>query len=388
MFSFMKKDKEHKKEKDEKKKEKKDKKEREKKEKHKEQTTQEELNRLEEVKKGIFRRKSDREKRKPASSPDDDDGGFAVRESFSSGSSTSLASGDRPSPGREHPHENGKQPPKLLPKPAVKSILKSKGSGHVSENLDDSTVLKANTYRNMEMSGKPINSEPGSKPKPAPRSTAGMSKDRPPEFQPPPPPDTPPPEKAYAASFKLPEIVPAKPPRVRELVIKRTKAGDFGFTLRKATTTIKGSGDTPDVKQTIIFAEPGAGQKTTQTGLIPGDRLVEVNGVNVEQTSREEIVDMIRKTGDTVTLKVQPIPELIELSVRPSVDGSLVDVEEEVVKGGTLRRSGSMRYKKPVRFYKTSVTGLLIKWLQSLKQFFINISYHILVASLTLMALF
>ena len=29
-----------------------------------------------------------------------------------------------------------------------------------------------------------------------------------------------------------------------------------------------------------------------------------------------------------------------------------------------------------------------LHWLQSLKQFFINVSYHILVASLTLMALF
>ena len=32
-------------------------------------------------------------------------------------------------------------------------------------------------------------------------------------------------------------------------------------------------------------------------------------------------------------------------------------------------------------------TGLLLDWLQFLKQFFINVSYHILVASLTLMAL-
>ena len=32
--------------------------------------------------------------------------------------------------------------------------------------------------------------------------------------------------------------------------------------------------------------------------------------------------------------------------------------------------------------------GMHIDWLQSLKQFFINVSYHILVASLTLMALF
>ena len=38
----------------------------------------------------------------------------------------------------------------------------------------------------------------------------------------------------------------------------------------------------------------------------------------------------------------------------------------------------------------TSVVGIpkFVDWLQSLKQYFINLSYHILVASLTLMALF
>ena len=34
------------------------------------------------------------------------------------------------------------------------------------------------------------------------------------------------------------------------------------------------------------------------------------------------------------------------------------------------------------------VLGSNLDWLQSLKQFFINVSYHILAASLTLMALF
>ena len=359
MFSFMKKDKEHKKEKDDRKKEKKDKKEREKKEKHREPITNEELKRLEEVKKGVFRRKSDREKKRPEASPDDEDGGFAQRESYqsiSSDSSTSITSGSGTSPRTEHPHRDQHKltPPKLLPKPAGKSILKSKGSVlGVSENVDDQSVLKANTYRNMEMSGQPVPTQNGMKPTPAQRTTKSALKDRPPEFQPPPPPETPPPEqKSYQASLRLPDIIPTKPPRVRELVIKRTKAGDFGFTLRKATTTMgssrKDNGDGLESKQTVIFAEPGAGQKSSQTGLIPGDRLVEVNGVNVEHTSREEIVDMIRNTGDTVTLKVQPIPELIELSVRQSVDGSFVDVQEDVVKGGTLRRSGSLRYKKPV----------------------------------------
>ena len=357
MFSFMKKDKEHKKEKDDRKREKKEKKEREKKEKHREPITNEELKRLEEVKKGVFRRTSDREKR-PEVSPDDEEGGFAQRESYqsmSSDSSTSIASGSGASPRSEHPQSGQHKltPPKVMPKPAVKGILKSKGSGSVSDNVDDQSVLRANTYRNMEMSGQPVPTQNGVKPVPAQRTTKSAMKDKPPEFQPPPPPETPPPEqKSYQASLKLPDIIPSKPPRVRELVINRTKAGDFGFTLRKATTTLprsrKDNGDTPDPKQTVIFAEPGAGQKSSHTGLIPGDRLVEVNGVNVEHTPREDIVDMIRKTGDTVTLKVQPIPELIELSVRPSVDGSLVDVQEDVVKGGTLRRTGSFRYKKAV----------------------------------------
>ena len=37
---------------------------------------------------------------------------------------------------------------------------------------------------------------------------------------------------------------------------------------------------------------------------------------------------------------------------------------------------------------EVSAIGLFLDWLQSLKQIFIIVSYHILVASLTLMALF
>ena len=40
------------------------------------------------------------------------------------------------------------------------------------------------------------------------------------------------------------------------------------------------------------------------------------------------------------------------------------------------------------KLYLTSDVHLKLDWLQSLKQFFINVSYHILVASLTLMAMF
>lgn len=43
--------------------------------------------------------------------------------------------------------------------------------------------------------------------------------------------------------------------------------------------------------------------------LSPGDRLVAVEGRNVEDVSRDDIVNMIKTAKDTVTLTVQTIPE-------------------------------------------------------------------------------
>ena len=56
-------------------------------------------------------------------------------------------------------------------------------------------------------------------------------------------------------------------------------------------------------------------------------------------------------------------------------------------KGG----GGTIAYIFATKFYRLSCIlekRSNVDWLQSLKQFFINVSYHILVASLTLMALF
>lgn len=55
----------------------------------------------------------------------------------------------------------------------------------------------------------------------------------------------------------------------------------------------------------VIFAEPGATvQHHNETGLLPGDKLLEVNGVKVEDRTREDIIDMIKASGESVTLKV------------------------------------------------------------------------------------
>lgn len=52
----------------------------------------------------------------------------------------------------------------------------------------------------------------------------------------------------------------------------------------------------------VIFAEPGT--VGGATGLLPGDRLLEVNGVKVETRTREEVIEMIKSSEESVTVTV------------------------------------------------------------------------------------
>ncbi|XP_058416195.1 unconventional myosin-XVIIIa isoform X5 [Diceros bicornis minor] len=119
--------------------------------------------------------------------------------------------------------------------------------------------------------------------------------------------------KRFPADLRLPPVVPPPPPALRELELQRRPTGDFGFSLRRTTMLDRGP-EGQVYRRVVHFAEPGAGTKDLALGLVPGDRLVEINGHNVESKSRDEIVEMIRQSGDSVRLKVQPIPELSELS--------------------------------------------------------------------------
>lgn len=62
----------------------------------------------------------------------------------------------------------------------------------------------------------------------------------------------------------------------------------------------------PNVQmKAVIFAEPGnMVQHNNETGLLPGDRLLEVNGIAVDDKSREEIIDLIKSSKESVTVKV------------------------------------------------------------------------------------
>lgn len=115
----------------------------------------------------------------------------------------------------------------------------------------------------------------------------------------------------FEETLSLPDICPLKLPKPRTLTINRQPAprNDFGFSLRRAMIVERNlnGGPGPNVQmKAVIFAEPGAiVQHCNETGLLPGDRLLEVNGVCVDDKSREEIIDLIKGSKEHVTVKVR-----------------------------------------------------------------------------------
>ncbi|XP_026474112.1 unconventional myosin-XVIIIa isoform X3 [Ctenocephalides felis] len=147
----------------------------------------------------------------------------------------------------------------------------------------------------------------------------------------------------------LPDLPSIILPAPRTLTIYRQKGpkNDFGFSLRRAMILDKSDSKDAEGKKNfkaVIFAEPGT--VGGATGLLPGDRLLEVNGVKVETRTREEVIEMIKSSEESVTVTVQPIAELAELSARCLLDiSSKVNGEtENSYSSSTLRRSASKRY--------------------------------------------
>ena len=276
----------------------------------------------------------------------------------------------------------------LLPthrKPPKKGILKEKSSygkpvpNHgVRGNLDDTVTVEENTVANEIFSGvenvqpqmqsadaaptaasdSPVTAasskvaKVSSQRRSKPPRTSSQSSQQQAAVRPPSPVD-----KSYDdVNLQLPDVAPPTCPQPRELVLRRQAAGDFGFTLRKGVVLerLGSGGDNDERQRTVIFAEPGPKQ-AVNGGLLPGDRLIEVNGVGVADATREAVVELIRKSGDVVKLKVQPIPELCELSMRSSgqdmaADSSTsstssVSSAAQVHRSGTLQRSSSMKYR-------------------------------------------
>ncbi|XP_075746833.1 unconventional myosin-XVIIIa-like isoform X2 [Rhipicephalus microplus] len=153
-----------------------------------------------------------------------------------------------------------------------------------------------------------------------------------------------------ARNWPLPPIrTAARCPQPRVLSVTRQPSGDFGFSLRRSALS-DGLAAGEERRRTLMFAEPStlpaAGSGGSATGLLPGDRLLEVNGVSVDDRSREEVIEMVRSSGDRVLLKVQPLPELCEIVARVAGPGApLQGVTLGVGSNRTLSRTGSRRHK-------------------------------------------
>ena len=96
--------------------------------------------------------------------------------------------------------------------------------------------------------------------------------------------------KLYSINLKLPTLQSnSMDNESRTINVSRTKAGDFGIVLRRSSSVKKGD------KRMIHLVEPSA--NNLSVGLLPGDHLIALNGINVENFSRKDILGMIASSG-------------------------------------------------------------------------------------------
>src|SRR6218665_513052 len=147
-------------------------------------------------------------------------------------------------------------------------------------------------------------------------------------------------EKDYnSVNLQLPSITPQSDALgLRQLVLQRRQSGDFGFTLRKGVVRRCAVNGTESWRN-VIFAEPG--DKSGSCGLMPGDRLIEVDGVSVENYSKDDIIELIKKTRTSLKLQVEPSNELSELSLRAELDNG-ADTSSSLHLGNDLAKSSTV----------------------------------------------
>ena len=199
----------------------------------------------------------------------------------------------------------------------IRSSNKAKSDHHTtgSSKLDDDQILRENTRINEEYSWRvPPDAGVKSQAKDIRKResihsiTMNIA-----------PPSAPPPasaaEKVYSVDLELPTLMPPSSTTTRDVTILRQPKGDFGFNLRWAPYKDASTG----IIRQAVHAEPGS--SGAKSGIITGDRIVTVNGKNMEHSTREEVIALIQKSGETLRLQVQQIPEVRELNQRPGAAG-------------------------------------------------------------------
>ncbi len=125
------------------------------------------------------------------------------------------------------------------------------------------------------------------------------------------------------------------PVRLREVDAMRSMhSGGFGFILRKSYLP---SPEEPDKTKLVHLIEP---RPDYNGPLMTGDRIIEVNGEDVEDAPHEAVVEMIKASGDCVNLKVASMPELLELNARGALDNPQ---DNPLERSSVFRRSGKAK---------------------------------------------
>lgn len=138
------------------------------------------------------------------------------------------------------------------------------------------------------------------------------------------------------------------------MVLHRGRKG-FGFILRGAKATSPLMELTPSEKcpalQYLDDVDPGG--VADMAGLKKGDFLLEINNEDVSSASHEHVVDLIRKSGDLVSMTVVSLGP-------PSVPGVLPTSKSTMVPpGGSMDVSLSRQYATLPRKLNSSQTGTL-----------------------------
>ncbi|XP_065055374.1 unconventional myosin-XVIIIa-like isoform X2 [Rhopilema esculentum] len=157
------------------------------------------------------------------------------------------------------------------------------------------------------------------------------------------------PKSLQGVDLSLPELSSSNTDSGRILHIKRLPVGDFGFALRRSTLS-------KDKSKIIYLAEPVGDDGNT--GLLPGDRLIEVNGRNMENCTHDMIIDMISASGSEVVLKVVPVPELADFTARSAtIEAAGKKQVSPGSKGMSFVRSGSMKTKRSKTRTETEIAS-------------------------------
>lgn len=124
---------------------------------------------------------------------------------------------------------------------------------------------------------------------------------------------------------------------------RNAPGGGFGFILRKAYLPVP---EDPDMTRLVHLVEPRADYDGP---LMTGDRIIEVNGMNVEEEAHEGVVEMIKSSGQSVQLLVASMPELVELNARGAFDdlaGARIPRDAATRRSGRAKQwTGTLRKK-------------------------------------------